>query len=199
MVNRFLNFVFKGINSNGIEYFFAIGKISTIPAVFIMYVQNLTDWYILNEDYINWILVVLSLDHILGSYVHFKFKRDFKIEKNLIGLLTKIMVVIASYAVTESIRDTLEEVSFIAEYLSVVIKVSILLYPAYPAIKNIDVISGGKSPFSWLIKAIENFQNDGDLSHFATTKDPNRTPSGYSESFINSEFEENEYSEEKEQ
>lgn len=170
MKELILKLLVKATNTSGIEQIITIGKLAAIPSALIFYVQKVTNWYTINENFIQVVLGVLILDHILGSYVHWRIKKDFSIETNITGLIKKLVVITASYYIMESIHHVLKAVPFIEGYFEVVIQVSILLYPALPALKNISIISDGKFPPSWLYKSIEDFNEKGDIKAFKKTK-----------------------------
>lgn len=176
MKDILLKLIIKATAATGLEQFFAIGKLAIVPSAFIFAMQRITSWYTVNEAFIQVVLGVLILDHIIGSYVHLRIKKDFTIEENITGLIKKLVVITASYYVLESIHFVLKAVPFISGYFEVIIQVSILIYPALPLLKNLSLISDGRFPPKWLFKSIEDFNQKGDLKAFKKTKKDDHEP-----------------------
>lgn len=173
IIKKLLFWAFKGIGSNGIEYSFALIKLSLLPATFVVFVNSITDWYIENSIYVKWVLIFVALDWTLITiYYLFKVKK-FSLFRSIMYLLTKILVVLSAWAVMNALDNALIDVTFILIYLSAALKVAILLYPVIPFLQTIDKLTNGNHPFGFLMRAIDRFMENGNLNELKTTKENN--------------------------
>lgn len=144
--------------------------LTTVPALGLTLLERLTSWYITNQVFMTFVFLAITIDHILGSYVHFQIKRDFSFKKNLQGLLQKGFSVVAGYVLLEMIHQIVKDVDFIALYFKVLIQLMVMLYPIGNAMGNLSIITKGKfPPIGWMRK-LEKFNEDLDLETFKTTK-----------------------------
>lgn len=124
-------------------------------------------WTVDNADYITVVLIAIAIDHILGSIKHAWFDKDFTFKKNILGLLMKVGLVAACGVLFEAFNVIIKDDNFIKEYLNIITRLIVFLYPAGSAFGNSAVISGGKfPPQAWLDK-LNKFQsslNTKDLS-----------------------------------
>jgi len=124
-------------------------------------------WTVDNADYITVVLIAIAIDHILGSIKHAWFDKDFTFKKNILGLLMKVGLVVACGVLFEAFNVIIKDGNFIKEYLNIITRLIVFLYPAGSAFGNSAVISGGKfPPQAWLDK-LRKFQsslNTKDLS-----------------------------------
>lgn len=128
-------------------------------------IKEMMDWYFGNLSYITIVGFAIIIDHGLGTIKHISIK-DFCIKKNLIGLMTKIGLVVACGILFEGLNIIIEKESFVKDYLTIVTRLIVFLYPAGSAFGNSAFISNGKfPPQSWLNK-LKSFQKNLDPKEF---------------------------------
>lgn len=147
------------------------GVVSVASAVPVSLMDLLFGWYIDNRVFLTLVFIAVAIDHLVGTYVHIAIKRDFSSKKNLKGLLVKGFSVCAGYVLFEMIHQIMKDVNFVAIYFKVILQLTVLLYPAFSALKNISIINGGKFPPEIWFKKFEGFNKDLDINHFKTKKD----------------------------
>ena len=147
------------------------GVVSMASAVPVSLMDLLFGWYIDNRVFLTLVFIAVAIDHLVGTYVHIAIKRDFSSKKNLKGLLVKGFSVCAGYVLFEMIHQIMKDVNFVAIYFKVILQLTVLLYPAFSALKNISIINGGKFPPEIWFKKFEGFNKDLDINHFKTKKD----------------------------
>lgn len=147
------------------------GVVSAASAVPVSLMDLLFGWYIDNRVFLTLVFIAVAIDHLVGTYVHIAIKQDFSSKKNLKGLLVKGFSVCAGYVLFEMIHQIMKDVNFVAIYFKVILQLTVLLYPAFSALKNISIINGGKFPPEIWFKKFEGFNKDLDITHFKTKKD----------------------------
>ena len=151
------------------------GVVSAASAVPVSLMDLLFGWYIDNRVFLTLVFIAVAIDHLVGTYVHIAIKKDFSSKKNLKGLLVKGFSVCAGYVLFEMIHQIMKDVNFVAIYFKVILQLTVLLYPAFSALKNISIINGGKFPPEIWFRKFEGFNKDLDLEHFKTKKDEKNT------------------------
>ena len=135
----------------------------SIPAWCIATVSN---WTVSNQDYIAGVLVCIAIDHLVGSVYHAFKLRDFTFRKNVLGLLGKLGLCAASAVLFEVIHNTVKDVSFVYDYLKIITRLLIILYPAGSTFMNMSAITNGVFPPLGWIKKIAAFNENLDLEQF---------------------------------
>lgn len=136
--------------------------VSAIPVL----TDTLHQWKENNLIYVLGVLACIAFDHALGSYVHWKIKRDFSLKENAKGLILKISLCGISIVMFDIIGSIVKEVSLVYDYLNIVTKLVVILYPAGSAFMNMSEISNGKFPPKAWLRKIKNFNTNLDLSNF---------------------------------
>jgi len=116
-------------------------------------IENITNWINENGGYIFFVLMAIAIDHILGSAVHLFIKNDFSIKKNLIGLVSKISLVFLVGILFEGFQFIYKKEDLLTQYLTVITRLMVFLYPAGSAFMNCAIITKGKfPPIGWMEK-----------------------------------------------
>ena len=118
-----------------------------------------SEWLGANIDYIGLVLGAIAIDHLLGSLVHFFIKKDWSFKENIIGLCKKILLVVAVGFLFEGI-GLISEQSFFEEYLKIVTRLMVFLYPAGSAFVNSSILTDGKFPPTAWLEKIADFSKD---------------------------------------
>lgn len=144
-------------------------KLAAAPAIGISLTERFIGWYIENQIFMSFVFVALSLDHILGSWVHYR-KGDFSLKENIYGLFGKTTSVIVGYVLFEMVHQIVKDVDFIAIYFKVLLQLMVLLYPAGSAMGNLSILTNGKFPPVGWMKKLRKFNEEADLETFKTKK-----------------------------
>lgn len=121
--------------------------------------EKLSKWGLDNSEYITFVLIAIAVDHILGTFKYLSLKQ-FSLKKNIVGLMTKIGLVVACGLLFEGLNVILTHETLIKDYLTITTRLIVFLYPAGSAFGNSTFLSGGKfPPQSWLDK-LKSFQNN---------------------------------------
>lgn len=145
-------------------------KLGVLTAMFPAILQSLSGWYVENSVFMSFVTLAIFLDHLSGSYVHWFIAKDFNWKENRNGLFLKISSTVVGYVLLEMLHQIVDDVDFIAIYLKITLQLVVFLYPASSAFGNLHIITKGKMPPKWLMTGVKRFEDDGDLSHFKTTK-----------------------------
>lgn len=143
------------------------------PAFGMSLVENLTGWYVDNHIFISSAFLIIAIDHILGSWVHWTIKRDFNFSQNLFGLLKKTIIVSLGYSTLSVIAYTMREIDLLRDYFTSMIQLVTILYPGSSALSNMSLITNGRFPPTGLLDKIKNFNQKMDIDEFKTKKDEN--------------------------
>jgi hypothetical protein len=137
---------------------------SISPLAFIL--EQISNWSITNGAYILFVFAAIMLDHILGTLIHLFVKRDFTIKKNVVGLVMKLGLVIAVGLLFEGINHIVVGENFIKDYLTIVLRLLVFMYPAGSAFMNSSIITNGKFPPSGFLSKLTKFQENINISEF---------------------------------
>lgn len=147
-------------------------KVGLLISPFIFAMGRFNLWIHLNIDYITVVLGAIAVDHILGTIKHGFFFYDFTIKKNLVGLMTKIGLVIACGFLFEGLNILVHKDSVIKDYLTITTRIIVFLYPAGSAFSSSSVISGGKFPPTGWMEKLRRFQTNLDTNSFKNPNNP---------------------------
>lgn len=161
IINQMLQFLISGfwaIHKGSIivkiKSTFILG-LSLSPVAYV--VDKVCHWGMTNIDYIMLVLGAICVDHILGSIYHAFFKRDFVWKKNFTGLSIKVALVVLVAFIFEGLNHIVKSDSFLKEYLIIVTRLSVFLYPAGSALMNSAEITNGVFPPIGIINWMKKF------------------------------------------
>lgn len=135
--------------------------------------ETLTHWLSENGAYIFFVLVAITIDHILGSAVHLWLKKDFSFKKNITGVFTKLALVFSVGVLFEGFQFIYAQDNFITDYLSIITRLMVFLYPAGSAFMNCALLTNGKFPPVAFMQKITKFNQNLDLTEFKKKDDEN--------------------------
>ncbi len=121
------------------------------------------DWSIGNSIYLIFTLGAIIVDHFLGTIVHKWIKRDFSWKLNAIGLLTKVGMVVCASFLFEGVEHILDSESIVKDYINILLRMVVFIYPMGSALSNMSIITKGKFPPVGLMKRISIFEKDLDV------------------------------------
>ena len=149
---------------------YAAFKLALPLSVMAWLTESLTMWSISNKSYIGGVLGCIAVDHLIGTIYHFR-QRDFTLKKNAIGLITKLSLCAAAVIMFEIIQSVMRDAPFIYEYLKIITRLIVILYPAGSAFMNMSALTNGVFPPVGWIKKMSDFNQNMDLDKFKSKQD----------------------------
>jgi hypothetical protein len=127
----------------------------------IAFISNaLMHWTEQNMSFILFVLGAIIADHALGTWKHLKIDKDFTIKQNIKGLFLKLAMVIVGAYLFEGINHIIVKDSVLKDYLMIVMRLIVFLYPAGSAFGNMSVFTNGKFPPKKWIDRLNSFQEN---------------------------------------
>lgn len=127
------------------------------------FVELFSEWISENGGYLFFVLLAIAIDHLMGSAVHLFIKKDFSIKKNIVGLVLKIFLVFSVGILFEGFQYIYKEDNLMTEYLTLITRLMVFLYPAGSAFMNCAVLTNGKFPPIGWINKISKFNETLDV------------------------------------
>jgi hypothetical protein len=143
-------------------YYFFIAFLKSIPLL--MLYSYFTVWREQNELFFVGISFVLFLNMVVGATYHAK-AGTFNIHDFLMGNIT-IMLVIAVVYISLSILSIPINETDTGKIFQSTVQFMTLMYPVSKIVKNVFVLTGGKYPPKWIMKALYNYEKSGKLKDF---------------------------------
>ena len=164
--STFINLLYKiFILFNG-NYFlklkgtlYLVATISPIAYIF----KNINMWYFDNQKFILFVLGAIAFDHFIGSIYHAFWKNDFSWKKNVFGITIKILLTLIVGFCFEGINHIIKKHNLITDYLDLVGRLTIFLWPAGSLFVNCSKITNGVFPPLGIIKWLKNFNKNLEL------------------------------------
>lgn len=135
----------------------------SIPALLL---EEVTQWTMENQTYIKIVLLTVFIDLIFGNIVHFFYKNDWNILKNLTGLILKIAVVVLVGILFENLSFMVRQEELIFQYLRMSTRMLVIVYPMRSALMNCSIVTGGVFPPSIVFMKFARFNKSMDISDF---------------------------------
>jgi hypothetical protein len=140
--------------------------VSPFALIFERTMERFSKWSFDNSNYIIVVLIAIAIDHVLGTAKHLWWDKDFKVSKNIIGLMVKLSLVVACGFLFEALNVIIDKDTIIQEYLTIVTRLIVFIYPAGSAFASSTIMSNGKfPPQSWLDR-LKKFQANLDPQEF---------------------------------
>lgn len=127
----------------------------------------LCGWYEENKVFSLALSGVFFTNLIVGIIYHIKMK-TFDIQEMLTKNLVILFIVSAVYFLLTALSIPLSD-NIVGMGFKMVIQFISILYPASKALKNIFILSDGKHPPIFVMKALYNYEKDGKLKDFFET------------------------------
>ena len=143
-------------------------KLAIIFSPIAFVIEALTNWSILNSGYILFVFGAIIADHAFGTYKHLFIDKDFTFKQNIKGFFVKLTIVVCGAFLFEGINHIIVKDSLLKDYLEIVMRLIVFLYPAGSAFGNMSVVTNGKFPPEAWINRLKNFQknlNPNDLKN----------------------------------
>ena len=128
-------------------------------------------WSVINIGYIFFVMGAIILDHAFGTYKHLIIDRDFTWPNNIKGLFLKLAMVVAGAFLFEGMNHIIAKESIIKDYIEIVMRLIVFLYPAGSAFGNMSVATGGKFPPKAWMDRLESFKSNLDPTELKGKKE----------------------------
>lgn len=139
------------------------GVVGFLGVVMVNAFEAVHKWMDVNFDYVAIALILVAVDHLLGSLVHQFYLKDFDWRKNIIGLLIKLSMVVCAGLVFEGLTHITKEQYLVYTYLKMTTRLIVCIYPGMSAMKNMRIITRGAFPPAVLVGKFEKFNNGLDI------------------------------------
>lgn len=139
-------------------------------------ITDLQIWYMDNSQYVAVVAWAIMIDYILGTIRHIFVDRDFDFRKNISGILRKGFLVVAVGYLFEGFNVIITHDSLISQYLEIVARLMVFLYPAGSAMGNSSVLSGGRFPPVGWMNRLNQFRQNADPKTFTNDYKPPTKP-----------------------
>ena len=143
-------------------YYFFIAFFKSIPLL--MLYSYFSTWRGNNEFFFAGICFALFLNALVGGVYHFK-TGTFDIKDFLVGNTMMIFVISVSYISLAILSIPLDE-SEIGKMFKMSVQLMTLFYPVSKIVKNVFVLTRGKYPPQFVMKALYNYEREGKLKDF---------------------------------
>ena len=143
-------------------YYFFIAFFKSIPLL--MLYSYFSTWRGNNEFFFAGICFALFLNALVGGVYHFK-TGTFDIKDFLMGNTMMIFVISVSYISLAILSIPLDE-SEIGKMFKMSVHLMTLFYPVSKIVKNVFVLTRGKYPPQFVMKALYNYEREGKLKDF---------------------------------
>lgn len=129
-----------------------------------MILNSLSGWYIDNEMYVTIVLGAIIADHLIGTIYHAFWLKDFSIKKNVLGLTLKIFLVVMIGFLFEGLNILIVHDNIIKDWVIVVLRLMVFLYPGGSAFANSYVMTGKKFPPVGFMNKLEEFSKNASIN-----------------------------------
>lgn len=137
------------------------------------FIDRAYNWYVFNEDYILFVLLAIGIDWLLGCWRYVKL-RQFDIKQNALGFFIKLTIAMLGTILFEAMQAIITHDSIIKEWIIIITRLLVFLYPARSAWKSMSIITDGQfPPKAWTDKA-ESFSKNLDLDELRGVKKEKR-------------------------
>lgn len=143
-------------------YYFFIAFFKSIPLL--MLYSYFSIWREKNELFFAGISFILFLNMVVGAIYHAK-AGTFDIKHFLTGNATIMLVITVVYISLSVLSIPINETETGKIFQSVV-QFMTLMYPVSKIVKNVFVLTGGKYPPQFIMKALYNYEREGKLKDF---------------------------------
>ena len=143
-------------------YYFFIAFFKSIPLL--MLYSYFSVWREKNELFFVGISFILFLNMVVGAIYHAK-AGTFDIKHFLTGNATIMLVITVVYISLSVLSIPINETETGKIFQSVV-QFMTLMYPVSKIVKNVFVLTGGKYPPQFIMKALYNYEREGKLKDF---------------------------------
>ena len=143
-------------------YYFFIAFFKSIPLL--MLYSYFTVWKEKNELFFVGISFILFLNMVVGATYH-ATAGSFDIKQFLYGNISVMLVISVVYISLSVLSIPLNE-SEMGKMFQSILQFMTLMYPVSKIVKNVFVLTGGKYPPQFIMKALYNYEREGKLKDF---------------------------------
>lgn len=160
-----ITFVFsqdKYINTSDRILFLAESVFKFAP-LYWMY-QIATSWYGNNETFATSLVLVLTVNAIVGVRYHMKM-RTLSIKDFCYSTFSMLSIIIGVYLILKAFGNVLGS-NVIGDTYKSIIEFITLLYPGSKVLQNVFILTNGKYPPVFVMKALYAYSKDGKINRF---------------------------------
>ncbi|EGD33355.1 hypothetical protein [Capnocytophaga sp. oral taxon 338] len=143
-------------------YYFFLAFFKSIPLL--MLYSYFSMWKDKNEFFYAGICTALLINALVGGVYHFK-AGTFSIKKFLVKNTEMVFIIVAVYISLSLLSIPLDE-SEMGKIFKIVVQLTTLLYPVSKTLKNAFILTNGKYPPQFIMKALYNYEREGKLKDF---------------------------------
>ena len=143
-------------------YYFFIAFFKSIPLL--MLYSYFSIWKDKNEFFYAGICTALLINALVGGVYHFK-TGTFDIKEFLVKNTEMVFIIVAVYISLSLLNIPLDE-SEMGKIFKSVVQLTTLLYPVSKILKNAFILTNGKFPPQFIMKALYNYEREGKLKDF---------------------------------
>ncbi|MDM1397121.1 hypothetical protein HX049_08025 [Myroides odoratimimus] len=147
------------------------GVVGFLGVVMVNVFDAVHKWLDVNFDYVSIALFLVSVNHLLGSAVHKWILKDWDWQKNKVGILINICVVIIGGLVFEALTHITKEQDFVYSYLKMTTRLIVCIHPGLNIMKNLHILTTGKFPPKAIMDLFGGFQKDLSWNRFKSKKE----------------------------
>lgn len=144
-----------------LEYFFEVA-LKSVPFLFLY--SFLSEWYEENQLFAISISTSLLVNLLVGARFHW-VKGSFDLGTMLWKNLEMLVVVTGVYLLLGALSTPLGE-SMAGIAFKKTVEFITILYPVSKSLRNVFILTGGKHPPEFVIKALYQYEKDGKLKDF---------------------------------
>lgn len=145
---------------------FSLESIFKFAPIYFIY-KMIYDWYASNETFATSLFIVLILNAIIGIRYHMKM-RTLSIKEFILSTFTMLAMVLGVYLILRAFGNVMGH-NVIGDTYMRVIEFITLLYPGSKVLQNIFILTNGKHPPLFVMKALYSYQKDGKIQQFIST------------------------------
>lgn len=156
---------------------FSLESIFKFAPIYFIY-KMIYDWYSSNETFATSLFIVLILNAVIGIRYHMKM-RTLSIKEFIISTFTMLAMVLGVYLILRAFGNVMGH-NVIGDTYMRMIEFITLLYPGSKVLQNIFILTNGKHPPLFVMKALYSYQKDGKIQQFISTMTGNNNEEGVS-------------------
>ena len=144
-----------------------LGQVLLHSTPFMLLCSYLLSWRQAHQAFVMALGGALLLNILIGAAYHLRY-HSFSLRALLLKNAQMLSVIAAVYILLALLEVPLSQTTT-GEVFENTLQLMTLLYPVSKAIKNIFVLTHGKYPPAWVIKALYNYEREGKLKEFFNT------------------------------
>lgn len=134
-------------------------ELAILASPIVYLVEYVFEWTYINIGYIAFVTGAICIDWLFGVIKHL-MQKDFDLKEMIKGLMLKAGLVVCIGFIFEGMAYLSGSDSIQQQFLEIILRMTVLMYPANSAFDNCYVISGGKFPPSSIMQWKKKFSQN---------------------------------------